>query len=607
MSVNRKIRRSQAITNYGVGSILDLGDESLIAPDISWIRKNYGVPLALDRLANKLRVKGFRMPEPKEEFRENKNGGLPYYRFPRWLFCPSCRAMEEIKNDPKSNYGPPKCKKCKSKNNTLSPMRFVAICEDGHLQDINWAWWLHQKTNKGNNNCQSTNIEFITYANRGSSLASLEIHCRDCNGRRTLNDLNSKTSGISVCQGKQPWERFDQDRICKKKLSMIQSGASNLYYPKIISALDIPTLDKTSQERKDDKIIETIKEHYCYKTIVEMLEHDSSNGKDVEDRKKSLMQMIISDIKGASKELIQDCLEGSIINEENNPKRNLSSINEKDLLEEEWPVLINPEFGDSINNFSSEESFINEHSFGLENFLNKVVLVNKLREVRVLTGFYRRIIAPENFFNASFDERTNWLPAYEVFGEGIFISFSEKAIIQWEKRYQKILSKRLSSMQKTHEEKKLDFLPEPTIKFVLLHTFSHLLIRQLTFECGYAGSSLRERIYCDKSKMSGILIYTADGDSEGSLGGLVEQGKSDIFSKTILTSLQKAKICSSDPICKELDGQGMRGLNRAACHSCTLLSETSCIAHNAILDRMLLISDEYGFFKDVMKELENKL
>ena len=112
MSVKRKIRRSQAITNYGVGSILDLGDESLMAPDISWIRKNYGVSLALDRLANKLGVKGFRMPEPIEEFRKNKNGGLPYYRFPRWLFCPSCRAMEEVKDDPRSSYEPPKCKKC---------------------------------------------------------------------------------------------------------------------------------------------------------------------------------------------------------------------------------------------------------------------------------------------------------------------------------------------------------------------------------------------------------------------------------------------------------------------------------------------------------------
>ncbi len=601
MSVKRKIRRSQAITNYGVGSILDLGDESLMAPDISWIRKNYGVSLALDRLANKLGVKGFRMPEPIEEFRKNKNGGLPYYRFPRWLFCPSCRAMEEVKDDPRSSYEPPKCKKCKSKNNTLSPMRFVAVCERGHLQDINWAWWLHQKTNEGNKNCQSENIEFITYANRGSSLASLEIHCRNCDGRRTLNDLNSKISGIGRCHGKQPWERFDQDRICKEKLSMIQSGASNLYYPKIISALDIPTIDRTSQERKDDKIIEKIKDHFAYKAI---LEHED----DIEeDRKINLMKMVAEDIKGASQELVRDCLEKNVVIEENFSTRNLSSIKEEDLLEEEWQVLVNPEFGDSIDNFSSEESFMNGQSFGLQDLLSKVVLVNKLREVRVLTGFYRRVIAPENYFHASFDERTNWLPAYEVFGEGIFISFSEKAIIQWEKKYQKILSERLSSMQKTHVEKKLDFLPEPTIKFVLLHTFSHLLIRQLAFECGYAGSSLRERIYCDQSKLSGILIYTADGDSEGSLGGLVGQGRSDIFSKTILTCLQKAKICSSDPICKELDGQGMRGLNRAACHSCALLSETSCVAHNAILDRMLLVSEKYGFFKDVMENLENKL
>ena len=603
MSINRKIRRSQAITNYGAGAILDLGDESLMAPDISWIRKNYGLPLTLDRLSNKLRVEEFRTPEPIQEFKKY-NSSLPYYRFPRWLFCPSCRAMEEVKNDQKSNSGPPRCKNCRSTNNILSPIRFVAICEKGHLQDINWPWWLHQKTNGGNQQCSSNKIEFITYANRGSSLASLEIHCKDCNGRRTLNDLSSKTAGIGLCMGKQPWQRNDPNIICKENLSMIQSGASNLYYPKIISALDIPTFDRTSQEIKDNKIILEIRKHSCFKALQQAKEE----GKDLGPSKIQLMEMIVSDVKSSSIELIQECLEKKHNDDENYSTDQIRSVDEKELLREEWPILLNPKYSDAIDNFSAEKSFLNDQSFGLSNLLDNIVLVNKLREVRVLTGFYRRIIAKENEFNVSFDKKVNWLPAYEVFGEGIFISFSQKEISEWEKDHKKIHVKRLSAMQKTHSEKKLDFLPKPTTKFVLLHTFSHLLIRQLAFECGYAGSSLRERIYCDESgEMSGILIYTADGDSEGSLGGLVGQGQPDLLSKTILTCLHKAMICSSDPICKELDGQGMRGLNRAACHSCTLLSETSCIAHNAILDRMLLISEEYGFFRKVMKNLETNL
>lgn len=62
-----------------------------------------------------------------------------------------------------------------------------------------------------------------------------------------------------------------------------------------------------------------------------------------------------------------------------------------------------------------------------------------------------------------------------------------------------------------------------TPKYILLHTIAHLLIRQLSFECGYTAASLRERIYCNtvnnEYEMSGILVYTASGDSEGTLGG----------------------------------------------------------------------------------------
>ena len=159
-------------------------------------------------------------------------------------------------------------------------------------------------------------------------------------------------------------------------------------------------------------------------------------------------------------------------------------------------------------------------------------------------------------------------------------------------------------MQTTYEKDELNFLPKPTAKFVLLHTFAHLLIRQLSFECGYSSSALRERIYCDDLEMSGIMIYTADSDSEGALGGLVRQGKADRFVPTVLTALERGSWCSSDPVCRELAGQGMRGLNRAACHACTLLPETSCIAHNALLDRMLLLGKNekanYGFFNSVM-------
>jgi len=152
----------------------------------------------------------------------------------------------------------------------------------------------------------------------------------------------------------------------------------------------------------------------------------------------------------------------------------------------------------------------------------------------------------------------------------------------------------------------------------MLHTFAHLLIRQLSFECGYSASSLKERIYStdpsdtSSTSMGGILIYTADSDSEGSLGGLVRQGSPDRLFPAICYALMKSSWCSSDPICTELGGQGLMGLNQAACHGCALISETSCSYSNVLLDRSLVtgrsdISGRTGFFSDLLDSIEAKL
>ena len=105
-------------------------------------------------------------------------------------------------------------------------------------------------------------------------------------------------------------------------------------------------------------------------------------------------------------------------------------------------------------------------------------------------------------------------------------------------------------------------------KFILIHTFSHVLIRQLTFECGYDASSLKERLYSgideDGTEMAGVLIYTASGDLEGSLGGLVERAKPEYFENTVRMAIEEAKFCSNDPICHETDRQGLEGYNVSA-------------------------------------------
>lgn len=139
------------------------------------------------------------------------------------------------------------------------------------------------------------------------------------------------------------------------------------------------------------------------------------------------------------------------------------------------------------------------------------------------------------------------------------------------------------------------------------HRLAHLLINRLTFECGYASASLRERLYVSNSEtnpMAGILIYTAAGDSEGTMGGLVRMGKPGYLEPIFRRAIESAEWCSSDPVCRELgakSGQGPDSCNLAACHSCALLPETSCEEFNRFLDRSLMVdgpdSQDLAFFK----------
>jgi hypothetical protein len=186
-----------------------------------------------------------------------------------------------------------------------------------------------------------------------------------------------------------------------------------------------------------------------------------------------------------------------------------------------------------------------------------------------------------------------WYPAVEVFGEGLFLSLDEAWVADWERRLQAHPAEldRISVLERTRRDENFWFLPTVTPRMIALHTLSHALMRQLVFESGYSSSALRERIYSGPG-MAGILVYTADGDSEGSLGGLVRQGQPNRLGDTIRLSLDKVVWCSADPVCSETAGQGLGGFNRAACHACSLVPETSCTTSNTLLDRGLLLGRE---------------
>lgn len=186
---------------------------------------------------------------------------------------------------------------------------------------------------------------------------------------------------------------------------------------------------------------------------------------------------------------------------------------------------------------------------------------------------------------------TQYLPCTESAGEGFLLSFEDKFIKDW--YYNLIVKPETQERVRSFQDSLTSFnpldIPEDDnytlCKYVLLHTISHLLIKQLEFVCGYPAASLSERIYCSERGHSGIMIYTVAG-SEGSYGGIVTIVEKGNLKELIASALRKAIYCVNDPVCYK---------NTSVCFSCSLLPETSCEAFNALLDRSFVVDRECGF------------
>ncbi|MCA9640102.1 MAG: DUF1998 domain-containing protein, partial [Myxococcales bacterium] len=237
---------------------------------------------------------------------------------------------------------------------------------------------------------------------------------------------------------------------------------------------------------------------------------------------------------------------------------------------------------------------------GFESFISRVLLLERLREVNALLGFTR--IESTSDGGGQRTRRApigrtspTWVPATQVHGEGIFVEFSEKALVDWE-NVPAALSQE-AELRRGHRgwrarrglDPNSDF---PGIRFALLHTIAHLLIRELALDCGYNAASIRERVYADTSdgkSQAGILIYTAAADSDGTLGGLVDLGKPANLGRLLRQALDRSRVCASDPLCAEHNPRTDSSLHAASCHACSFVSETSCECGNRYLDRALVV------------------
>jgi hypothetical protein len=449
----------------------------------------------------------------------------------------------------------------------------------------------------------------------------MKISC-SCGASNTLEGISDGTLP-QKCKGYQPAEKptgcYD-DAGQQSPMWMEPRGSSALHFASVMSALDI------AQAGIGSEVARKLAVDRMFKRDVEFARKQLTIGQieiaELEELYFDRVVYIADDLNldaSASwevfkREVISD--EGS----QNQDAGNVEELNQRDILGDEFPVLSseNGFAGSSLTCVASPPPA----TFKLDNLLERVVQVERLREVRVFRGFQRRDITEEcAFITPDFGTNsTSWLPAIEVSGEGIFLQFSSEALGHWLDENRDAIDQFTSIQLKAAEEndlpRRMGFNANPV--FVMVHTFAHMLINQLSFDCGYSSTSLRERIYCgpESNLYAGVLIFTADSDSEGSMGGLVEMGSPDRISEVVYRAVSRSEWCSGDPVCREIESQGIGGMNRSACHACSLVAETSCTYSNTLLNRLLVsgrgmvnghgICEPVGYFAGVIDQAMGK-
>jgi uncharacterized protein DUF1998 len=592
------VRPSQIITSFGPGAIVDLQTMSVIVAGIDDWRLDEDELIHEPRLQQALGVKRFFSAKPSEGNFFTRKGTVPTFLFPRYQVCSNseCGTLSvqgEGLYEYDEKFQETKCKapRCKGRGKFRAPTLpapFVVMCPSGHIDDFPWREYVH----RGPTTC-TKRMHLFSRGETGT-VSDLMVVC-DCKKEviRSVGEAFGprRQEILGECSRRRPWlGTKNYDSVCghKDEVRAMLRGATNGWFPILRSALSIKEAAspignalKKCPQHQIDKLDSVDK----LTTMMEM------------DMFPSLTNFVTEDVWHTIEK-----------------QRGNIETDEIDLRLPEWEALREPTNSSQGDN---SDFFLEQGSVpGFASpVVQQVVLVRKLLEVRALTSFTRIDYANgEDGASEGADrapiyrERRDWLPAVEVRGEGIFIELNEDPLRTWEQKASVRI--RANAMEEKYKawahERGVDANDFPGARYVLLHTLAHVLIRQLSLDCGYSASSVRERIYSSddpKRNMAGILLYTASPDSEGSLGGLVDLGSKMRFPDLLRNALVGATRCSSDPLCADHQPDVHATINGAGCHACVLQPETSCEAFNRFLDRNFLVPtiahSDMAFFSNV--------
>lgn len=604
-----QIRQSQMVTTFGPGAMVDLLDRSIVVGGLehwSYGREGF-TPLDDARLRRSLlpRLKMldpnldlasegyFRMSPEGDDNEPSLFSGIRALEFPRWFVCHGCRRLARA-SDAFVNKGGRYRHQCKSNRQSHAvPVRFVAACKHGHLSDFPWVSFAHPE-----GSCDRPEL----YLREGATgdVSRIFVECENCEAGP--QPLSQAIVLPFECHGDRPWLGGKAAaEPCGEQLKLLVRTASNAYFAQVVSALRLPEapINPLTAKLGHKDIWDRVREVSAIEEIQLLAKLQKEVRLAFEDEN---LDEVLSAIKAKRGE-------GGGPSEA--PLR--SAEYERFLTApDETPGILAPE-GAKFAAFR-----IPDVRADLPSGISRLVVVPELREVRVQVSFSRFDSVSANLQGEYEFNRykvkpavltlptgnEKWLPAAEVRGEGVFIELDEPSLAAWENRDAVKARAELLRRAFDAEENGGEFLG---VRFYLLHSLSHLLLTAISLECGYAASAIRERIYCSRegeATMAGILLSTGTTGSEGTLGGLVEEGR------RIRHHLQEAwdlgRLCSNDPVCASHDPAGEmddRRLEGAACHGCLYIAECSCEWFNRYLDRALVVptignDEELAFFKE---------
>ncbi|MBK8752323.1 MAG: DUF1998 domain-containing protein [Candidatus Competibacteraceae bacterium] len=577
-----QVRRSQLLTTFGPGALIDLPKHSVLVSGLDHWRGT-GAILDEPRLLEKIRrflpdLRELREP-PVDPDSQTPTTGVTVWQFPEWFITQDFVKDHSRRLVPRSlvRKGRIEDEADRKKTHPVVPVRFVRACPKGHIGDIDWYGLAH---NDPKNPCRRP----LWIDEQGSSgdIASLTVRCECGKSRSMAAAAKREFRVLDYCDGSRPWLGRGHHEECNEINRLLIRSASHAYFAQLLNVISLPL-------EQDDPVMDAVA------AVWNSLQKVDSSEK--LDTLRELLPEVETALQGLDNVAVLKAIRArrTASSASNSPSVTIKDAELEVLTADQDPIGRN--HPDSV--FYARALPRPVWDQPVMQAVERVLLIHRLREVVAQVGFTRfEAVAPDTdgeldigVERAALGLDTHWLPAVDNRGEGIFIGFRQDAIQSWlnqpavKQRHQQ-LEQGFKCWQADHPTSERRF---PGADYILLHTLSHLLLTVIALDCGYPASALRERIYASALGY-GILLYTASPDAEGTLGGLVKTGER--IHHHLAAALDWGRLCGNDPVCaqhKPDDPHERRFLHGAACHGCLLIAETSCEQFNDFLDRTLVI------------------